>query len=124
MIISNSAGAKIIDPQARITAIEPSLRLQQTATTFAKTAGFTMLSAFIPILHFILVPVGVVLTATLTYSAFRKNYVAKNLEILCPSCDKKFVQSIYGQQMPLRTYCLQCRQTVYLENEHTTQGNT
>ena len=119
MIISNSAGTKIIDPQARITAIDPSLRLQQTATTFVKIAGVTILTAFIPVLHFISVPVGVVLTVTLTYSAFRKNYVVHNLEILCPSCDKKFVQTLYGQELPLRTYCQQCRQTVYLENEHT-----
>lgn len=119
MIISNSAGAKIIYPDTQITAIEPSLRLKQTGITFLKTAGFTLLSVFIPVLHFILVPLGLLLTVFLTYSTFKKNYVAKNLEVHCPSCDKKSAQNLFSKELPLRTYCPHCRQLVYLDNDYT-----
>lgn len=118
MIISNSAGAKIIYPDLRISPIASGTRLKNAAKTFAKAGGFTFVSIFIPILHFILVPVGVVLTAAMTYRAFRRNYFVQNLEVHCPSCDAKGKQTVSGAELPLRTICLSCGHMVYLANEH------
>jgi hypothetical protein len=118
MIISNSAGSKIIYPEVRLTEVDSSVRVKKTLTTLAKTGGLTLLSVFIPILHFILVPVGVIVTATMTYRAFHRNYVIDSIEIHCPSCDKKSTQSVSAQELPIRTLCLHCGHMVYLTNEH------
>lgn len=119
MIISNSAGSKIIYPEERIHPIDTVMRLKNTATTFAKTGGFTAVSVFIPILHFILVPVGLLLTATMTYRTFRRNYFVENIDVHCPSCDVKAKQNVGGYELPLKTICLSCGHMVYLSNEHT-----
>lgn len=119
MIISNSAGSKIIYPEERIQPIDTLIRLKTTAKTFAKTGGFTAVSVFIPILHFILVPVGLLLTATMTYRTFRRNYFIENIEVHCPSCDAKTTQNVGGYELPLKTICLKCGHMVYLSNENT-----
>ena len=118
MIISNSSGAKIIYPETRISPIDAGVRFKNTLVTFAKTGAFTAGSVFIPILHFVLVPVGLLLTATMTYRTFRRNYFVQDLLLHCPSCDKKAQQSIGGQDLPLRTICLNCGHMIYLSNEH------
>ncbi|MCC6137431.1 MAG: hypothetical protein IT287_02275 [Bdellovibrionaceae bacterium] len=120
MIISNSAGSKIIYPDERIAPIGARLRIKSTVKTFARASGFTAVSVFIPILHFVLVPVGLVLTATMTYRTFRRNYFVENLEINCPSCKVTAKQSVSGQELPLKTVCMNCGHMVYLENEHST----
>ncbi|MCB9071978.1 MAG: hypothetical protein H6623_00015 [Bdellovibrionaceae bacterium] len=118
MIISNSAGEQIIYPELRLNEVDTGLRLKNTLTTFGKVGGITLLCIFIPVLHFILVPVGLILTIYLTYSAYKKNYDLKNIEIHCPSCDKKSTQSVSGTELPIRTICPYCGQMVYLSNEH------
>lgn len=118
MIISNSAGTKIIYPDTRISPIAAGMRVKNTVTTFAKTGGFTFVSVFIPILHFVLVPVGLFLTAAMTYRTFRRNYFVKDLEVHCPSCDVKAKQNVSGFELPLKTICLSCGHMVYLTNEH------
>lgn len=118
MIISNSAGAKIIYPDMRISPVASGTRLKNAMKTFAKTGGFTFVSVFIPILHFILVPIGLLLTGLMTYKAFQRNYFVRDLEVHCPSCDVKAKQNVSGAALPLRTICLGCGHMVYLTNEH------
>ncbi len=118
MIISNSAGEKIIYPDLRIAPVPSGTRLTNVAKTLAKAGGLTFVSVFIPILHFVLVPVGVIVTAAMTYRAYQRNYLVENLEVHCPSCDKKTTQTVGGPQLPLRTICLSCGHMVYLTNEH------
>jgi hypothetical protein len=116
MVLSSSSGAKIIYPDQKLTPIASPEKIKTTATTFAKVGGATALSVFIPVLHFITVPVGLLLTAFLSYSAYRKNYSLKDFEIHCPSCDQKSKVDVSGQDLPLRTFCSHCRHMVYLDN--------
>lgn len=116
MILTSSSGAKIIYPNQKIAPLSQTKRLQGTATTFAKFGTMTAVSVVIPILHFVTVPLGLVLTAALSYAAYKKNYDLKDFEIHCPHCDQKSKANVSGQDLPLRTFCGQCRHMVYLNN--------
>ena len=84
--------------------------------TFGKFGSLTALSVVIPILHFVTVPVGLILTAVLSYAAYKKNYDLKDFDIHCPHCDHKSKSDVAGIDLPLRTFCSQCRHMVYLNN--------
>jgi phage terminase large subunit GpA-like protein len=116
MVLTSSDGSKIIYPNQKIEPIQQAKKIKGTLTTFAKAGGCTLLSAFIPILHFVLVPVGLIITATMSYNAYKRKYELKDFEIHCPHCDKKSQMSIVGKELPLRTFCSHCRNMVYLDN--------
>jgi len=116
MVLSTSAGEKIIYPDQKLEPISQSQKMKSTLLTFAKAGGATLLSVFIPVLHFVTVPVGLIVTAFLTYSAYKKKYVLKNFEVHCPNCDKKSTTSVSGSELPLRTFCSHCRHMIYINN--------
>jgi len=116
MILTSSTGAKIIYPDQKIDRTPPIQRFKGTAKTFAKLGGFTLVSVFIPVLHFVLVPVGAILTLTMTYSSFKKAYQLTDFEVHCPQCDSKFKTNVAGSDLPLRTFCSNCRNMVILNN--------
>ena len=116
MVLSSSSGEKIIYPDQKLVPVESPEKIKTTMTTVAKFGGATVLSVFIPVLHFITVPVGLILTAFLGYSAYKKNYSLKDFEIHCPNCDQKSKVDVSGPDLPLRTFCSHCRHMVYLNN--------
>lgn len=116
MVLTSSSGAKIIYPNQKIQPAPATIKVKGTLKTFAKLGGFTAVSVFIPILHFVLVPVGLILTATMSYSSFKKKYILKNFEVHCPHCDQKSQTDITGTELPLRAFCGHCRHMIYLNN--------
>lgn len=116
MVIANQSGEKIIYPDQKLLPVHFSKRLKKTLITFAKSAGLTFVFSFIPIFHFVLVPVGILATFWSTLSAWRRFYVFEQLELHCPTCDQKSSLPVSGQDLPLRTFCIHCRNMIYINN--------
>jgi hypothetical protein len=116
MVITNISGEKIIYPDQKVLPLSLLRRLSSAALTFLKMTGITFLFSLIPILHFVLVPVGFLITALSTWFTWKKSFVVENLEAVCPSCDHKLNISIAGQQLPLRSFCMNCRNMIYINN--------
>lgn len=116
MVITNLAGEKIIYPQQELSPIHLGVRLKNTLITFAKSAAITALMSLIPVLHFVLVPIGCLLTLISTWFAWKRSYHFEQFEIHCPSCDQKSTASLGGSELPLRTFCPSCRNMVYVTN--------
>ena len=116
MVIANLSGEKIIYPDQKIDTMGTFLRVKKSAITLAKTGGVTVLFALIPVLHFVLVPVGLLVTLLSTWSAWNQAYYLPTFEVHCPTCDKKSPTALAGAELPLRTYCPQCRNLIYITN--------
>lgn len=116
MVITNQAGEKIIYPDIKIEPVAISIRLKKTAMAFLKSAALTVLFVFVPVLHFILVPIGIFITLVGSWLAWKRTYYFDQLEVHCPTCDKKSVTAISSSDLPLRTFCPHCRNMLYLQN--------
>lgn len=116
MVIANQSGEKIIYPNQKILPVGVSKRIKKTALTFVKSAAVTFVFSLIPILHFVLVPVGILVTFWSTLSTWKRFYIFENFELHCPSCDQKSSLPISGHDLPLRTFCVHCRNMIYINN--------
>jgi hypothetical protein len=116
MVITNLSGEKIIYPQQKLQPIHLGQRLKKTSFVLAKNLALTGVFAFIPVLHFVLVPAGLLVTAVSTWFSWKRNYSFDQLEIHCPTCDQKSMSSLGGTELPLRTFCPSCRNMVYVNN--------
>lgn len=116
MILSSSSGTKIIYPDQKLEPISTFKKLKGASRTFLISGGLTVLSIAIPVLHFVLVPLGILITGVITYFALRKNYQLDNFEVHCPNCDQKSATTVAGASLPLRTFCGHCRHMIYLNN--------
>jgi hypothetical protein len=116
MVITNLAGEKIIYPQQQLLPIRLTTRLKNTLITLIKCSAVTTLMSLIPVLHFVLVPLGCFLTVVSTWFSWKRSYFFEQIEIHCPSCDQKSKASLGGSELPLRTFCPSCRNMVYVAN--------
>jgi hypothetical protein len=116
MVITNLSGEKIIYPQQQLQPIHFGVRLKNTLVTLAKCLLVTGLFSLIPVLHFVLVPLGLLLTTISTWFSWKRSYHFEQIEIHCPSCDQKSTASLGGSELPLRTFCPSCRNMVYITN--------
>lgn len=79
---------------------------------------FSLLVALVPIVHFFLVPIGVILTVFLAYSSYKvKNYIAEGT-CICPACSG--VIKIYhrAEQLPFDDVCESCHRKVVIEEKN------
>lgn len=116
MVITNLSGEKIIYPHQKLAPRKWSYRLKTVTFTAAKGLAVTLFCTFIPVLHFVLVPIGILLTITFSALAWKRSYDLENFEVHCPSCDQKNTTRIVGTDLPLRTFCPSCRNMIYINN--------
>lgn len=116
MVITNLSGEKIIYPEQKIVPADGFQRFKKAGTTFLKTISVTILMSFIPVLHFVLVPVGALITLYSTWAAWKMSFVYDNFDLHCPTCDQKFTMAVSGSQLPLRSFCSHCRNMIYVNN--------
>ncbi|PIU00955.1 MAG: hypothetical protein COT74_00130 [Bdellovibrionales bacterium CG10_big_fil_rev_8_21_14_0_10_45_34] len=85
----------------------------------AKAAGIILLAtagfAFVPILHFLLVPLGLLTTIIVGIFSYRQAAKVRGGLGTCPSCDKPFVIAESPPQFPLIDLCTECQQRVQIE---------
>lgn len=72
--------------------------------------GLAIASVFIPVFHFVLVPLFLILSIVVGFSRFKKiNYIDMT-NVRCPSCQHPLKESaLYFNDEPQRLYCYECR---------------
>lgn len=104
----------------KVTYLNPAQRFQRAMTTAALFIGAAIVSVFIPVLHFVLVPLFLLLS---TIAAFRryKEVSLVNLEnFKCPKCQADLKQKEVHQteaDPSSKIYCYECRSSMRLEVE-------
>jgi hypothetical protein len=70
--------------------------------------GVTFITLFIPVLHFVLVPLFLLLTVVFGFNAWMEKGEVLKGEVLCPNCSEKFLFSREAEGWPKSQRCPKC----------------
>jgi hypothetical protein len=78
----------------------------------------TFVFVFLPIAHFILVPLGLVLTPIIAFKVSKLETVYPNQSLICPKCSQpvQFAFS-FSLTLPLDTQCDACREVLKINSK-------
>ena len=109
--LSTAQGA-VKDGTAYVQRWNPSQRMRRAVKALAITWGLAILAVFIPILHFLLVPILIILGPILASINYNKNSVILGGNAICPNCDNEFEIVRAADRWPLSDICSICHQHV------------
>ena len=93
----------------------PSQRLKKTMSWCGIFLGIALLTAFIPVVHFVAVPTFVLLAlASLIFVPTIREKI-NSTRVLCPYCEKQVSLPRPSLSPPFRDSCPECRQLLYIE---------
>lgn len=84
----------------------------RTLKVMAIFCAITLLVAFIPILHFILVPLFLVLGILVTWMTWFEKSQVLDGEVTCPSCNTSFHLNKGAEKWPKNLRCTSCFMTL------------
>jgi hypothetical protein len=87
-------------------------RLWRTAKVLLSMTVVTVASAFVPILHFVLVPLFLVITLVSTSVTYAKRKRIRGGIATCPLCGKRFTLMFGAARLPFQDHCTECNRTV------------
>ncbi len=86
-----------------------SQRIRRASQVWAIMWLLALASAFIPIAHFLLVPVFVIAGPTLGYLRYQQQHIPQAVEGQCPSCQQHFRLALDQRTtLPYRDVCPHC----------------
>ncbi len=80
-----------------------------------------MFSVLIPVLHFFLVPIFLIISIYRGYTVYIQNYSVDLTNLACPKCHNKLKDSVcHYKESPLRLFCYKCQSSlrVWIESEN------
>lgn len=90
-------------------------RLQRSARVVAVCWGLALVTVFVPILHFVLVPGFLLLGSILGLATWMESALVLSGEISCPNCSVKLVLPRASESWPKTTRCSGCSYTLSIE---------
>jgi len=87
----------------------------RTIKSFTVWLMIAIISVFIPILHFILVPIFLLACLIFTFSAYSKSSIVVGGLGTCPYCNKPFDVASADNRWPLSDVCSSCHRHVQIE---------
>ena len=95
-------------------------RFWRAARMFAVMVLLTVASALVPILHFVLVPLFVILTLVLPSVAYAKSQRIRGGIAMCPECHHHFPLMAGVSRLPFQDHCTACQRTLTISADSTT----
>lgn len=116
----NFDGQWLSDIEIHINRYQMNYRLKKSLKTFFIFLGAALLSVLIPVLHFFLVPLLLILAFALSYRKFKEIISVDLHEINCPECKTYFKETTVAlkeNDLIIRLNCEKCRKnlTIILE---------
>lgn len=110
-IIATSAGEK---STGELVAIEfgSRERSKRAGVTALKCLGCTLVCLFIPGAHFVLVPLGLLLTPVITFFVWRVPTKIVSAKVTCPKCGGTVQVLTMQERYPLFETCATCHREV------------
>lgn len=112
VVLSNSAGDRKTRGFVRIQTWSQQDRLKRAIKLGGLTLGLAVVSVFVPILHFVLVPALLLGAPFVSYWAYFQEKVLLDGEGECPNCGAPFLVAKGKPEFPLDDLCTQCHLTV------------
>jgi hypothetical protein len=115
-------GAPPAAARAEVAELTPIDRLKRAAVVFGAFIAVAVVALPIPIVHFVLVPAGLLLAVTLGAWRLREGVIFRGVEGRCPFCgaDQRF--PLMGRfRLPRALDCENCRRRLTLETAETAE---
>ncbi len=94
---------------------DPSERLVRAGKVLALCWGLAVAAVFIPIVHFVLVPLFLIAGPVMAYQKYRVTILALRADGCCPECQQQVSIALdSGDRIPKRTYCPACNKPLQL----------
>ena len=106
------ASEKVCSGQVVVKSFSKKDRYRRSIVRWGIGLGATIISAFVPVAHFITVPLGLILTPFVAISSFRTTGLILRGEGFCPGCAAKFNITRRRAIFPFRDVCEKCVRSV------------
>jgi hypothetical protein len=113
-------GAPPATARAEVADLSPVDRLKRAAVVFGAFIAVAVIALPIPIVHFVLVPAGLLLAFTLGAWRLREGVIFRGVEGRCPLCGAEQRFPLMGRfRVPRPVDCEHCRRRLTLETRET-----
>ena len=102
--------------RAEVAELTPRDRLKRAAVVFGAFVAVALIAIPIPIVHFVLVPGGLLLAVVLGVVRLGQSRIFRGAEGRCPFCGTEQQFSLFGRfRLPRRVDCASCHRRLSLE---------
>ena len=109
-------GAPPAQARAEIAELSPRERMKRAAVVFGAVIAVAIVALPIPIVHFVVVPAGLLLAFTLGAWRLREGVIFRGVEGRCPFCGAEQRFQLIGRfRLPRTLDCKRCRRRLTLE---------
>ena len=109
-------GAPLAPARAEVAELAPRDRLRRAAVIFGAFIAVAIIALPIPIVHFVLVPGGLLLAVVLGALRLREAAIFRGVEGRCPFCGTEQEFALYGRfSLPKVVHCSNCGRKLTLE---------
>jgi hypothetical protein len=115
MKLHNNTGKEILYPNIHIEILGTKQRLKQSLKSFGMLLGLAVGSVFIPVLHFFLVPLFLLLSFFFAWLNYKKIYKISSVKVACPVCHGEITFEASSSSLPVRNSCILCGAQLYAE---------
>ena len=111
-------GAPTVPARAEIAELAPADRLKRAAVVFGAFVAVAIVALPIPIVHFMLVPGGLLLAFLLGGLRLREDAIFRDVSGGCPFCGTEQHFPLFGRfRLPKDVHCANCGRKLTLEPE-------
>lgn len=120
-------GHNTIEMDIPFTYFQTNERLKRSLKTFGVFFGLAIAAVFIPVLHFFLVPLFLLLSIVFSILKYKEVGMIDLSRFNCPSCHKPLNEKIFAfkeNDTSIQRHCYECRKSVlFLLNEARLSSN-
>jgi hypothetical protein len=109
-------GASPAPARAEVAELSKAERLKRAAVVFGAFVAVALIALPIPIVHFVVVPAGLLLAVTLGLLRLREGEIFRAVDGRCPFCGTEQSFSVLGRfRLPRQVDCASCHRRLTLE---------
>jgi len=113
--IKDSEGTKSNIGQLYTLSFESGERMGRALKVLAICLVLAVITAFIPIAHFVLVPLFLIAGPVMAVVKYKAESVMETAEGVCPECEQQVsIEMDPSDKLPKRTYCPSCNKPLQL----------
>jgi hypothetical protein len=111
------------EARAEVAELTSSDRLKRAAVVFGAFVAVAVIAIPIPIVHFVLVPGGLLLAVTLGAVRLGQGRIFRGAQGRCPFCGTEQQFPLFGRfRLPRQVHCISCHRRLILEADVRTAG--
>jgi hypothetical protein len=116
-------GAPTAPAHAKIAELAPADRVRRAAVVFGAFVAVAIVALPIPIVHFMVVPGGLLLAFVLGGLRLREDAIFRDVSGRCPFCGTEQHFPLFGRfRLPKDVHCANCGRKLTLEEDGRTEG--